>query len=365
MPIPLGLEITSQETLRIALDPARNAVASLVLLTHDDEKPGMHEWVSRTKTAFSTEEMQQHRLVILGMFYAVAPQADWHSFPAYLEHLSSISPEALQDKLLNAYARIRREYGWGKGKEKGEVDWGEILSSAEHYIEFLKGTFGKLMVDPELEARAYAYVLDPPAMKTLILEHLNWVWDEHLKTEWARVEPMLREAVKAFQTVDLGGMDRMQAARFITGQELDDEKWKIVQEAKQVVFVPNAHIGPYLTRIVMEDTLAVFFGARKPEHVSERIPDLDRAELVVRLGALADDTRLRILQMVAENGEVRSQEIIEVIGLSQPTASRHLTQLTATSYLQERREGGAKVYVLNPERIEATLKALAAFLQLQ
>ena len=53
---------------------------------------------------------------------------------------------------------------------------------------------------------------------------------------------------------------------------------------------------------------------------------------------------------------------MEVINLSQPSVSRYLTQLSATGYLQERREGGAKVYALNKGRIDKTLKAVNAFL---
>jgi DNA-binding IclR family transcriptional regulator len=59
---------------------------------------------------------------------------------------------------------------------------------------------------------------------------------------------------------------------------------------------------------------------------------------------------------------MRSQEIMETINLSQPSISRYLTQLTATGYLQERRENGAKVYILNQDRSEKTLKAVHAFL---
>ncbi|MGZ9221696.1 MAG: ArsR/SmtB family transcription factor, partial [Anaerolineales bacterium] len=93
-----------------------------------------------------------------------------------------------------------------------------------------------------------------------------------------------------------------------------------------------------------------------------RIPELDRAEIVARLSALADDTRLHILQMIGEKGQMRSQEIMEAINLSQPSVSRYLSQLTATGYLQERRESGAKVYILNTDRIEKTFKAVNAFL---
>ena len=45
------------------------------------------------------------------------------------------------------------------------------------------------------------------------------------------------------------------------------------------------------------------FGARQPEDASVRIPELDRADIVARMSALADDTRLRILQMIAESTE--------------------------------------------------------------
>jgi ArsR family transcriptional regulator len=106
----------------------------------------------------------------------------------------------------------------------------------------------------------------------------------------------------------------------------------------------------------------VVFGARLPEDASVRIPELDRAEIVVRMSALADDTRLRILQMIAENGEMRSQDIIEAVGLSQPSVSRYLTQLTVTGFLQERRANGAKAYALNRDRIEKTLNATHRFL---
>ena len=87
-----------------------------------------------------------------------------------------------------------------------------------------------------------------------------------------------------------------------------------------------------------------------------------RAEILVRLNALADNNRLRILKRISELGEQSSLEVIEDLGLSQSTVSRHLKQLTATGYLVERRCNGAKCYKLNPERIKVTLEALSAYL---
>ena len=48
--------------------------------------------------------------------------------------------------------------------------------------------------------------------------------------------------------------------------------------------------------------------------------------------------------------------------LSQSTTSRHLTQLSATGYLQARRMEGANCYRINAPRIEDTLHALASYL---
>jgi DNA-binding MarR family transcriptional regulator len=77
---------------------------------------------------------------------------------------------------------------------------------------------------------------------------------------------------------------------------------------------------------------------------------------------MADDTRLRILRLIAEEGEKRSQEIKRELDLSQSAASRHLKQLSATGYLAERRCEGAKCYSLNMDRVEDTLKAVSAYL---
>jgi DNA-binding transcriptional ArsR family regulator len=108
--------------------------------------------------------------------------------------------------------------------------------------------------------------------------------------------------------------------------------------------------------------LYIFFGARQPDGIEERIPELDRADIVSRLSPLADDTRLQILQMITEHGQMRAQDVIESTGLSQPSISRYLSQLMAAGYLQERRVNGTKMYAPNRDRIEKTLKAVSAFL---
>jgi len=355
-PIPVVLERSALKTIDVSLVPTHNIFQSMMLLAKEDDHPGIHEWIGKTRDRMAKKEFEDHQLAVIGFFYALFPEEGQITFPAYLNHLEKTDATVLRDKMLNTYATMWQQ-------EAPPVDWYEVLASPENYIEFLRSRFDDEHVIVEIETKAYELVTDPPAMKEFLVRHMNWVWETHFAAEWKRVEPMLKESVRLFKKTDLSSMPRTEAASFVTGQDVNEAKWcQKLDEAERVVFIPNPHIGPYVHAAITNNTLQVVFGARQPDGITERIPELDRTEIVSRLSALADDTRLHILQLVAERGEARVQEIMEVINLSQPSVSRYLTQLTATGYLQERRESGAKVYALNKDRIDKTLKAVNAFL---
>lgn len=361
MPLPANIEQPAREANRVSLEPVRNAIASMMLVAKDPEMPGTSAWVAQVRQKLSAEELFKHKLVVIGFFHAILPENDFASFPEYLNDMEKSDPVALRDKMLKTYAEIC--IGCDEKIKAAGVNWDNVLSSSEYYVGFLIERFGANLVEVDLETKAYEYVIDPPAMRNLLTEYLRWFWDEYLSQEWARTEPMLRESVKAFQHANLDSMGRLEMIRYVTGQDLQEDHWgKSLTGTDRIVFIPNPHIGPYVTRFHFRDALGVVFGARQPEDAMVRIPELDRAEIVARMSALADDTRLRILQMIAENGEMRSQDVIESVGLSQPSVSRYLTQLTVTGFLQERRVNGAKAYALNRDRIEKTLKAVHKFI---
>ena len=192
------------------------------------------------------------------------------------------------------------------------------------------------------------------------------MWETILKPEWARIEPMLHASVDAFAQVEFSGMTPLEAARTVVGQELPD-RWQEMldkpdERLQEITFVPSAHVGPYLGMFKPNGTLWLLFGARATGGTTITSPDLSRSELLVRLNALADDTRLRILQAIHEAGELCSQDIMIQLELSQSAASRHLKQLSASGYLAERCREGAKCYSLDPQRIEAVLSALSSYL---
>jgi DNA-binding CsgD family transcriptional regulator len=349
----------------ISLEPALNAILSILLLIKTDKLSGLDDWVVRTANALTPKEREVLRLIAIGFHYALVPERRWPSFPAYLEHLETCEPGDLRDKLLRFYARVSPTSDGvckGMAPEPLPIDRDAILHDAHTYVNFLAERFGRQHVDEALESRAYSYVVDPPAMQELIVSHLRAIWERHLAAEWERVQPMLQDAVSAFRQIDLHGMTKRQAAEEIAGRALE-EKWQASFEpASRIVFVPSAHVGPYLLMFCSGDVLSVAFGARLPKGVQISAPDLSRAEILVRLNALSDDNRLRILRLIAEQGEQRSTDIISHLGLSQSTASRHLKQLVAIGYLQERRCNGAKCYKLCPEQISDTLGAISSFL---
>ena len=366
-PFALNLEKTKTTESLVRLEPALNAFGSMLLMAKAEDEPGLHEWVSKTRLQMSNEERFRHKLVMIGFHYAILPQRSSASFESYLADLEATPPSEFRDRLLKAYSQVCLTQE-AENKRDQPVDWDEALSSARSYVEFLRSRFGDELTDEQIETRAYEYVIDPAALKQLVTGHIRWFWKNYLQAEWTRVRPMLDEAARAFNQIDYSGMTREEVIQFVTGKDLGGEaKWESkwgaeFLKASELIFIPNPHMGPYIRADKFGNNFYIFFGARLPEGSDVRVPELDRTEIVSRISALADDTRLQILKMIAEQGEMRSQEIMEAIGLSQPSVSRYLSQLTAAGYLQERRANGAKAYILNIDRIEKTLKAVSAFL---
>ncbi|MGZ0711875.1 metalloregulator ArsR/SmtB family transcription factor (plasmid) [Coraliomargarita sp. W4R53] len=84
-------------------------------------------------------------------------------------------------------------------------------------------------------------------------------------------------------------------------------------------------------------------------------------ELARRLKALADPARLRLLSIVgaSEGAEACVCDLIEPIGLSQPTVSHHLKVLMDAGFLTRSKRGTWAYYALVPESLAAVSTLLA------
>src|SRR5215204_3791049 len=93
---------------------------------------------------------------------------------------------------------------------------------------------------------------------------------------------------------------------------------------------------------------------------AEPLSSSDRDELAARFKALADPTRVAIVNCLSAADEVCVCNLTETFGLSQPTISHHLRILREAGLVESSRRGTWAYYRLVPEAIEALRGALGA-----
>jgi DNA-binding transcriptional ArsR family regulator len=88
------------------------------------------------------------------------------------------------------------------------------------------------------------------------------------------------------------------------------------------------------------------------------MPALAETNLLEAARALADPTRLRMLDLLLE-GELYAQEIVGRLGVAQSAVSRHLGQLERAEIVTVDLRRGSKYYAVNPDRLDAIAAALS------
>jgi DNA-binding transcriptional ArsR family regulator len=93
------------------------------------------------------------------------------------------------------------------------------------------------------------------------------------------------------------------------------------------------------------------------------VPPLTELDLLHRnmCYALADPKRLQIMYALAE-GPLHVNGIMEMLGLPQPTISRHLNILKQRGLVTGTRDGNRIIYELSDERLMGVLETLRAIM---
>ena len=86
--------------------------------------------------------------------------------------------------------------------------------------------------------------------------------------------------------------------------------------------------------------------------------EADSAALATVLAALADPVRLRLLSIVAAQGEICSCHLQEPLGKSQPTISHHTRILADAGLIQGEKRGKWIWWRVVPDRLAAVRRAL-------
>jgi DNA-binding transcriptional ArsR family regulator len=338
-------------TVRVVVDPARALINSLGLLNMIDTRSGLGDWIVQTAAAMSPE-LRRDNEIAGQLFDLIDLDDDPMEFPALIKRIEQQDMAEAIKKLVQHIA------------EKENIDPDQILKTKESYVELINSFFVNKGEDcnREMIAAAYDYMIDPEAARTFLIQHLKMMWSKYLEAEWNRVRPVLSETAAVFDQLDLSDLTPLEAIQAVTGRDMT-AFWKD-DETEELIFVPSTHTGPYMSQWGMDEKRRTFiiYGARVPEGVETTSTELSLRDLLVQFTALADDSRLRILSLLTHNRELSSQDFQQMLDLSQSAASRHLRQLVATGYLNERRRDLNKVFSLNPQRVQETAAAMRILL---
>lgn len=95
----------------------------------------------------------------------------------------------------------------------------------------------------------------------------------------------------------------------------------------------------------------------------EPVPLAD-SELVARLfRTLGDSTRLRIVELLLEEGELHQMEIVRRLGASQARVSEHMSCLTWCGFVEPRTDGRRTLYRVANRQVRGLIERAKRFLE--
>ena len=98
-----------------------------------------------------------------------------------------------------------------------------------------------------------------------------------------------------------------------------------------------------------------------PPLLTGRITAAEAIQLAVIFRVLGESARLQLLSLIAAqpSGEVCACELVETLGLSQPTVSHHLKVMYEAGLLQKERRGTWIYYRIVPAQLVALREVLS------
>lgn len=270
-----------------------------------------------------------------------------------LAFMESISADEYREMVAHALERVHAELEIRWRPPVDEESWARALRPA-------------LTSTPLPDAMAL--VADPAELKNRTIALYEGVWNTVYRDARESELPILQEAARQGATFRERGFAEAYAS--LTGQRVPGVLDSPPPSITRVAFCPSAHLGGFVSYIAYEPDLIVYFAAPQlidrcqdrdapssPPIELERPPASGLADLLDAARALADPTRLRMLDLLLE-GELYAQEIVGRLGVAQSAVSRHLSQLERAGLVTVQARRGSKYYAVNPARFEAVASAL-------
>lgn len=334
------IDLTSKAVglaLRLDPSPVYDMLAALFVAENWDPERGFEierKWVQQARRALSGELRRDLRLFahergfVIGLtsFLADRPGA---TVAEFLKLLAVAAPRELVERMLIAPRAARRAAPLLREVIRARREGAVAEFLAAYPEEYEPGRVREIITSP------------PAEIQHRLLRLLRAFHGKVYQQDEARVLPLLRADVEA-KTALAGTMpadDLIERATRGIAMGAD-------AEISQVVLAPSYFCRPY-------NLITEYPGVRLFVYPVDLAPDgagSPARELARLFKAIGDDTRLRILQMLAER-EMYLQEIANRLGVTHVTAIHHLALLRAARLVRSVERGGLKYYQLRRETV--------------
>jgi DNA-binding transcriptional ArsR family regulator len=288
-------------------------------------------------------------------FLVPSPATAYRTFAEELDELKRLDAETVALGFLRPL--------WD---HRGERD--EALLQDPHVREHATRRADYYGADPELADLVFEAPLELLRRFVCLLRDY---WAAAFEQEWEALEPQLAATVSAAGRQIAGDgvytyLTALSPQLLIDPvaheirRDLPHEHTVEIGPAAPLVLVPSTFVWPHV-RLNCDPPWPATIVYPAPFALAEGRATLPPDEVVHVLRALADDTRLRALKLIAA-GDRSTQELAPLIGISEAGLSKHLGLLARAGLVERRRQGYYVLYTLADERIATLSDAVLAFL---
>jgi len=349
------------ESIAFSYSPLLEAVLSLHVLSQPKHHPLQHPWVRRARTLPPElrREIAAFRFAYDGFvpeFLMPSPASHYRGFEEDLRDLGQLDDSTL------ALGFLRPLYD-----HRGERD--ERLFGDPGVRAHVLAGAATLGGDPELASLIFE---SPRELAERFAGLLAAYWEAAFEEEWRALEPRLAETVhEAGRRIagdgvydyltGLSAQLLIDPSRREIRRDLPHEHTVEVGPRSELVLIPSVFVWPHV-RVNCDPPWPPAIVYPAPFALAGGKAKLPSEDVVHVLRALADDTRLRALKLIA-SGERSTQELAPLIGISEAGLSKHLRLLARAGLVRPRRDGYYVLYSLEADRIATLSEAVLRFLR--
>ena len=199
----------------------------------------------------------------------------------------------------------------------------------------------------------------PEQLKARLVFTVTRFWEAHYGKEYEETRRLIDRNVTRHRQL-ARSQDLTDLYLRVTGKPMTAGSLKKYSKLERVLFLPTCYSGAYVSLVPLDSnhrSLALIYNCR-PQSGNGTAQDQALPSLFPPLKALADETRLEILSILAD-GELYAQQIVDRLEISQPAVSRHLKLMVTVGLLAERKENGMKFYRVREETLSDMARRIA------